>query len=75
MRPPRMQKAEIKTWGTHPVQSLVDNAYHCIMCNLSAVGATAIRAFAKKTCLGTRGAKPGKRSPDNRHIWNEAQII
>eukprot|EP00972_Heterocapsa_arctica_P044467 6564089-Heterocapsa_arctica.AAC.1 len=24
---------------------------------------------------GNQGAKPGKRSPDNHHIWNEAQII
>eukprot|EP00972_Heterocapsa_arctica_P040083 5904922-Heterocapsa_arctica.AAC.1 len=27
-----------------------------------------------KTCLGPRGAKPGKRSPGNRLIWNDAQI-
>eukprot|EP00972_Heterocapsa_arctica_P019585 2890274-Heterocapsa_arctica.AAC.2 len=45
------------------------------MCKASAVGATAIRALAKKTYPGTRGAKPGKRSPDNHHVWNEAQIV
>eukprot|EP00972_Heterocapsa_arctica_P074647 11016768-Heterocapsa_arctica.AAC.1 len=74
MPPPRMQRAEMKAWGSHLVQSHTDNTYYCTMCKLTAVGATAIRAFAKKPCLGTRGAKPWKRSPDNHLIWNEAQI-
>eukprot|EP00972_Heterocapsa_arctica_P055093 8126313-Heterocapsa_arctica.AAC.1 len=73
MPPPRMQKAETKTWGTHLVRSQIDNVYQCTLCKLLAVGAAAIRALARTTCLGTRGAKPGKCSPDNHHIWNEAQ--
>eukprot|EP00972_Heterocapsa_arctica_P019624 2896104-Heterocapsa_arctica.AAC.1 len=35
MPPPRMQRAGIKTWGSHLVQSHIDNTYYCTKCNLT----------------------------------------
>eukprot|EP00972_Heterocapsa_arctica_P005918 872635-Heterocapsa_arctica.AAC.1 len=64
MPPPRMQHGELKMWGTHLVQSHRDNTYYCTLCKKMAIGAPDIRAMAKKPCLGTRRAKPGKRSPE-----------
>eukprot|EP00972_Heterocapsa_arctica_P081109 11951775-Heterocapsa_arctica.AAC.1 len=44
------------------------------MCKKTAGGAPDIRAMARKLCLGMRGAKPGKRSPEKHAIWNEEQL-
>eukprot|EP00972_Heterocapsa_arctica_P037256 5483545-Heterocapsa_arctica.AAC.1 len=44
------------------------------MCKETAVGSKDIRAMAREPCLGMRGAKPGKRSPENHAIWNDGQI-
>eukprot|EP00972_Heterocapsa_arctica_P115787 16449716-Heterocapsa_arctica.AAC.1 len=44
------------------------------MCKQTAVGAKDIRAMARKPCLGMRGAKPGKRSPEKHATWHEGQI-